>query len=577
MNRLSLSSLSLAVTLLMPQLLIAAAINSSDVSPYIRMHVGDAVNWQRWDSSIPERAQKENKLILISSGYFSCHWCHVMREESFNHPRVASILNSHFIPVKIDREVLPVLDDYLIDFMNQTQGYAGWPLNVFLTPQGYPVTGLVYQPRNKFIEVLELLRQKWQKDQQTLETIAEQVFDYTQQQNAQHLKASANDLKQALLYAVQGSMDEFEGGFGEQTKFPMPHLMLALIEVYDEEAGQQWLESFLKLSLEQMATKGLHDAVGGGFYRYTIDQSWQLPHFEKMLYTNASMIRLYTRAADVFDEPRWLQVAEETLEFVLREMKGDTGAYVSALTAQDRRDEEGGDYVWTQGELEQRLKAEQVEWLKQRAIKLDTGGYFPHGLWLSGKGEKIKQRLLERRKLKRVQKDAKLVFAWNAYLLVSMIELEQALGRGRYTRSIDELRRELDSVYTSHGPGMHLTDLQDHVFYLEALWKWAVMKNEASAKERVAGLTHEVLERFYNQDGWLESSEGIIPMPGRVLNMMDRDLPASEAVFMRLVGMLPAEVQRGLRQKVHGARVDSRVLVQPMLYATYIASHPRSD
>jgi len=205
----------------------AENITSEHPSPYVRMHANDAVKWQKWDRSILARAQKENKLIMISSGYFACHWCHVMRRESFTDKEIAVLLNKKYIPVKIDRELNSSLDAYLMGFLQRTQRRGGWPLNVFLTPQGYPLTGIVYLPKEQFHEVLLRLDAKWQKRSAELAKTALNAFEYAQQLSMASVSVSNKELQSALDNVLSQVVDELEGGFGNETKFPMPYLVMS--------------------------------------------------------------------------------------------------------------------------------------------------------------------------------------------------------------------------------------------------------------------------------------------------------------------------------------------------------------
>ncbi len=558
------------ICVVLQQAAIAKPVTSEDPSPYIRMHVNDAVQWHQWDAAVIRRAQKENKLILLSSGYYSCHWCHVMRDESFNHPDVAEILNRDYIAVKIDREMLPALDNYLVSFMNQSQGYAGWPLNVFVTPEGYPLTGLVYKPRDEFVELLDRLKSRWKQSPGELNELARNMFNFTAQQNAQRIKMSNTDLVQALLMKVQESMDELGGGIGQQAKFPMPYLMLSLLEIY-EQLEYDWLRSFLVLTLQQMVNEGLHDAVGGGFFRYTEDPGWQQPHYEKMLYTNAAMVRLYLKASLVFDRADWLAVAEETLDFILREMRYKKSGYVSALTAQDTQNEEGGDYVWSEDELQRVLSVEQKDWVVQRSIRQTSDSYFPVGFWHDEKGREIRKKLLQRRLENSIKKDNKLVIAWNAYLLTVMIEVNRYVNKDKYVESINSLKKLLESKYDKPGKGS-FEHLQDYVLYAEALWAWAEWQKDEDQKNKVYRIVDKLKHNFWSENGWHESLNHVIPRPGMVINLADKDLPASDAVLYRLLGKFPAAEQEKYKALLTAKEVDRRVVLQPAEYASSISA-----
>ncbi len=553
----------------------AERISQDDPSPYVRMHVNDLVKWQQWDRSVLERAQKENKLIIISSGYYACHWCHVMRRESFNERQVARLINSQFIPVKIDRELFPVLDAYLIEFLRNTQGYGGWPLNVVVTPQGHPLTGMAYLPRNDFLAVLKRLDEKWRAEPAKLSQIALNTYHELERMQQRPVSVSDADLFDLFMYAVNGAMDELQGGFGDQAKFPRPHLMMVLLQIYAENGGDE-LKEFIELTLQQMASQGLHDMVGGGFFRYTTDPTWQQPHFEKMLYTNAAMIRLYVTAYRVLGDRRWLQLAFETMEFVLREMRDGKGGFVSALSAQDKNGEEGGRYLWERGTLE-KLVGKQALGKMQLGLMVPGGKLLPMGMWLEPQQQALKNRLLKKRRLNPAVRDEKMVIAWNAYLLGSMVELMSLDDSERYRGVAAALYKRLTEVYVDRQKSSQVSLLlQDYVFMAEAFIKWQAYSGE-ELKIGVEPLIEATLRQYVARGGWNQSKNSLLPMPGNPRNLTDGDLPAADVVLRSLLHELPVRYQERLMRRQGDMKpLDRRVLEQPMDYATLVLERLRS-
>lgn len=543
----------------------AGQLSSNDASPYIRMHVTDAVKWQQWDRSVIERARKENKLILVSSGYFACHWCHVMQRESFNDRQVARLLNTRFIAVKIDREQMPILDAYLLEFMQGTQGHGGWPLNVFLTPQGYPLTGLVYQPRNEFLNLLKRLDEKWQKEPVDLSRLAVQIFQKSLSLRQDLRDISTGDLVELYLSEVVSSMDDIQGGFGDQSKFPRPYLLLSLLRMYEINRDKE-LREFLVLTLNQMATQGLHDAVGGGFFRYTTEPGWQGPHFEKMLYTNAAMIQLYLKAYHVLGDKKWLSVATETLDFILREMSDGRGGYVSALSAMDKYDVEGGSYLWEKSVL---VKLVGKQSLEKLSLKEQAQGslYMPTGLWLDDVQQKYRKSLLKKRSVNPPAKDEKFIVAWNAYLLVAMIELMEEKPDEKYHEAIEKLYSRLSAEEVKwRKPGIAPAMLQDYVYMIEAVVKWQQFSGLDKGRV-IERLVEKVLDDYVIEGGWRLTSDQVIPMPELGRNMPDGDLPASDVVFRRVLSGLPGRYTKRLVEKQGElGELESRVMSRPMAY-----------
>ncbi|MGF1643466.1 MAG: thioredoxin domain-containing protein, partial [Thiotrichales bacterium] len=331
-------------------------------SPYLALHANDPVHWQDWGPGVLERAQREQKLILVSVGYFACHWCHVMQRESFANAEIAARLNRDFISVKVDRELEPVLDQRLMEFSQNINGIAGWPLNVFLTPEGYPLSGVVYLPPDEFAAYIDRLATRWNAQREQLGPAAREL---AARQAAVQRELESTDgqpavsaLADAFVAAALKSGDKLQGGFGQQSKFPTVPRLLGLLELHQQSSRPE-VAAFLTLTLEHMADFGLFDHVGGGFFRYTTDPDWHTPHFEKMLYDNALLAWLYLRAAEVLKAPRWRTVGLATLRFMLRELPGGDGALIASLSAVDDKNIEGGFYLWRQEEIAKGLTADE--------------------------------------------------------------------------------------------------------------------------------------------------------------------------------------------------------------------------
>ncbi len=262
-------SLFLSGILLLLSTQLAAGANQllSHPSPYLALHGKDPVHWQDWSAGVVEQAKRENKLIFISSGYFACHWCHVMQRESYQDERIAGLLNTYFIPVKIDRELEPALDAHLIDFVEKTRGTAGWPLNVFLTPDGYPLVGLTYSPPQPFEGLLRRLIATWVEKERELREIArsasEAMISDRPMADSQ-TPIDRDSLHVGLVTMALALGDEMEGGFGRQSRFPMSPQWRVLIERMQTRPDVKLLE-LVELTLEQMSTQGLRDHIGGGF------------------------------------------------------------------------------------------------------------------------------------------------------------------------------------------------------------------------------------------------------------------------------------------------------------------------
>ncbi|MEE8379244.1 MAG: DUF255 domain-containing protein, partial [Gammaproteobacteria bacterium] len=312
--------IALIFTTLFPLPLIASNQLGGHDSPYLAMHGDDPVDWQSWTADVLARAKKENKLVFVSIGYFSCHWCHVMQRESYSNEKIAKQLNDNFISVKVDRELNPALDAYLIDFVTRTRGSAGWPLNVFLTPEGHPLVGLTYLPAERFMALLKDLQSKWQQSpayyKQAAARAAQDMAGLAVKPGLPISKKEAKQYEAIMVSQALRLTDEMSGGFGQQTKFPMVPQLESLLGAYERNRNAR-VKKLLITTLDNMATQGMRDHLGGGFYRYTVDPGWQTPHFEKMLYDNALLAHLYLRASKLLNRPDYELIARETLDFMI--------------------------------------------------------------------------------------------------------------------------------------------------------------------------------------------------------------------------------------------------------------------
>ena len=344
--------LSLALFLFFPPPSYAALENQlkHHPAPYLAMHGDDPVHWQQWNAQTLERARRENKPLFVSVGFFSCYWCHVMQRESFRDNEVARMLNDLFIPVIVDRELDPALDAQLLQFVERFRGAAGWPLNVFISPQGYPILGGVYFPRQEFVAVLARLAQSWKDEPGRLSALAEQAaLEPSQSPSAAAPTGAAAST--ALNHQALELADHLSGGFGEQNKFPMSAQLLALLASYEAQPDSR-LGEHLQLTLDRMSALGLRDHLSGGFFRYTTDPAWRTPHFEKMLYDNALLATVYLRAARIFQRPDYERIARETLDFMLTHLRDPQGGFYSSLSAVDELGVEGAYYLWNEPTLQ---------------------------------------------------------------------------------------------------------------------------------------------------------------------------------------------------------------------------------
>ena len=337
-----------------------------ETSPYLRQHAHNPVDWYPWSDEALTKARTEDKPIFLSIGYSACHWCHRMEAESFEDPVTAAIMNEHFVSIKVDREERPDLDAIYMDAVVSMTNAGGWPMSVFLTPDGQPFYGGTYyppQPRYgmpSFQQVLQSVADAYRNRRQ--EVLGQAARLTKALQRTAYLTAQGGELGTELLDEAVQALDEYfdrdDGGFGSQPKFPQPMTLDFLMADYQRTRSLDTLY-MAELTLEKMAKGGLYDQLGGGFHRYSTDAVWLVPHFEKMLYDNSQLLRTYLHAWQITNQPLYRRIVDETIDYVLREMTAPTGGFYSTQDA-DSEGEEGKFFVWTPQEITATLGAQEA-------------------------------------------------------------------------------------------------------------------------------------------------------------------------------------------------------------------------
>ena len=571
-------------------------------SPYLAMHGHDPVRWQPWGAEAVDLARKLNRPLFISSGYFSCHWCHVMQRESYQDPLVAKILNTWFVPVKVDRELDPALDAHLIEFVELTRGRAGWPLNVFLTPEGYPIVGFTYLKREAFVALLNQVRDRWRDEPDELRRVAAAALEEWRAMRDPGDPPQAPRVPMAPKLVEQASrlMDEMDGGFGQQNKFPMVPQLRALIRARGKLDDSARLDDFLRLTLDRMASQGLHDLLGGGFFRYTVDPGWRTPHYEKMLYDNAQMVSLYLQAAAAFNAPRYRVTALETLDFMLRDMwRGDH--FIASFSAVDAQGREGAYYLWNDEELKKLLTPEQLKlarlaWfddappesplgrLPRWRADLDTlatrSGVPPRTL--RDTLETARKRLEQARRARSLPADHKGLAAWNGLALSALADAAIS-GQGRRYR--EPGARLAAWLATRLWDGEKLVrardgeralaegSLEDYALVAKGLSDWGHATGDRAAMKLAATLVRQAWKRFYRNGRWMEADKPLIPMLDGKLALDDGHLPSASAVAVAVARTL--EGVRGDKRlagqvDAHLDEVRARLTDSIFWYASYV-------
>ena len=438
---------------------------ASATSPYLLQHAENPVHWWPWSDGAFAEAAERQVPVFLSVGYAACHWCHVMAHESFEDPRTASVINDHFVAIKVDREERPDVDAVYMQATQALTGQGGWPMSVFLTPDGKPFYAGTYFPPTprhglpSLAQVLGAISEAWQERRSDLlvsaSEIARQLATHTALPDSD--KLSATDCQKALL-ALQQDFDAVHGGFGRAPKFPPSMVLEALLRVGDEPEMQM-----AGRTLEAMACGGIYDQIGGGFARYSVDAGWVVPHFEKMLYDNALLLGAYTHWWRRTRNPLAERIVTETIAWLLREMRTEQGAFAASLDADSKDDHgvlrEGVYYVWNRDQLRSALGEEDATWAAE-VFSVTPAGTFEHGAstlqLLSDRDQPrlpdVRERLRQARdKRSRPGRDDKIVAAWNALLVDSLVQAAMVFGRSDWLVTATEAAEHLWELHWRNG------------------------------------------------------------------------------------------------------------------------------
>lgn len=423
---------------------------AQEASPYLQQHKNNPVDWLPWGQQAFDKAKKENKLMLISVGYSACHWCHVMEKESFENEEVAALMNAHFVCVKVDREERPDVDDVYMTAVQIMTQRGGWPLNCFTLPDGRPIYGGTYFPKNQWMQVLNSLANMYSENPEQALDYAERLTSAVQSSALIELPEEVQPFKKEKLVTwvskISKTFDEHDGGHQGSPKFPMPAEWNFLLQ-YADLAQEEELNKHVAFTLQKMASGAMYDQLGGGFARYSVDAQWKIPHFEKMLYDNGQLLSTYALAYKQFKSPRYLEVAQQTAQFMLNELWDEySQGFWSALDA-DSEGVEGKFYTFTKQEYEELLSKEEFDFASEW-LGISSLGYWEHEQYAVVEGAtrqtlqsqfnlsenqveerkaSIRAKLMEYRNQRiRPGLDDKQIGAWNALAVVGYLDLYEA-------------------------------------------------------------------------------------------------------------------------------------------------------
>jgi uncharacterized protein YyaL (SSP411 family) len=561
-------------------------------SPYLLQHANNPVNWYPWGEEALAKAKAENKPIFLSIGYAACHWCHVMEHESFEDPETAALMNQNFISIKVDREERPDLDSIYMQATTAMTGSGGWPMSVFLTPDLRPYYAGTYFPPVRrynmpsFKEILLSLSKAWTEQREEVDRVGDQVLQYIQPQ-LQPSEIKDTFTRESLDSATKSLLDSYDwgyGGWGEAPKFPQPMTIEFLLRRSLTDSAQH--EQALKVSvhiLNAMCRGGMYDVVGGGFARYSVDNFWRVPHFEKMLYDNAQLALVYLHGYLITHDVKFRQICEETLDFILREMIHPDGGFYSSLDA-DSEGEEGKFYVWTQDEIESALGPD-FDFFKE------AYGITPQGNW-EGKTvlqralddaslaarfkldpESVRQKLSElHRQLLQVREqrirpgtDDKILVMWNSLALSAFAEAGRYLGRKDYLdASIKNARFLLGKLYVKdrllrswrEGQAKHNAYLEDYAGLILALLSLYQSDPNPEWYTSALKLADEMVAHFSDANGgFFDTRDDHEALLLRPKDIQDNATPSGNALAVTAL----------LELSAYGDRIEWRDRAEPML------------
>ncbi len=553
---------------------------ASETSLYLRQHGANPVDWYPWGEEAHEKARQEKKPIFLSVGYASCHWCHVMERECFEDQEVATYLNEHFVSIKVDREERPDVDKVYMTAVQALTGGGGWPMSVFLTPDLRPFYGGTYYPKAAFLELLRKIKTAFELNGE----VVDQQADSLKEIIARNPLPGEGDVVgeseiRALVDQSRKLFDTRYGGFRAAMKFPTPVRWQFLLHAYRKWGGEELAEG-LRRSLDGMAGGGLFDQLGGGFHRYTVDASWTVPHFEKMLYDNAQLTSLFLEAAAVFGEPRYERVARWTMDFLIDEMMDPEGGFYASFDA-DSEGVEGLYYVWTPEQISEVAGEEDGEALC-RLLDVTSEGNFEGANVLTrrrplreiaqevGRSEEELESLIDRYRQPLLEArarrtpptlDRKIILAWNGLTIQALAKGYRFTGEDRYLEAAERAADTLHRVHM-HPAGFYRTSesgspgavalLEDVAFFAAGCLELYEATGEAKHLRRAGVLIDTLLAQYaHDQAGFYQTASDSEAHLGRQIEVFDNVEPSGVSIALQCLWRYAAITgDEGMRDRV---------------------------
>ncbi len=565
-----------------------------ETSPYLLQHKGNPVDWYPWGEEAFARAKAEDKAILLSVGYSACHWCHVMERESFEDSEIARLMNELFVNVKVDREERPDVDQIYMQAVQAMTGHGGWPMTVFLAPDGVPFYGGTYFPPVErhgmpaFPRLLQSVAEAYRSRKGDVLESGRQLV--AQMSQGERLQGSATLLTHEILFTafqgISGQFDERDGGIGSAPKFPQPMIWEFMLR-FARRTGNPLVVEMLKLTLRRMARGGMYDQIGGGFHRYSVDGQWLGPPLETMLYDTGHLARLYLETWLATKDRECRRVAEETLDYILREMTHPLGGFYSSQDA-DSEGEEGKFFVWTPEEMREALGDEELARAVSTYWGLEGGPNFEgkNILFVSGEPEDVApdviakaRRILYEARERRIHpgRDDKVLAAWNGLACRAFAEAGRALGRPDYTEAavknigfvLSAMRQDGRLLRSwKDGEAKLLGYLEDYAMVADACLAVYEATFDLRWLKEARVLADEILRLFWDKDreAFFDTGADHERLVVRPRNLFDNAVPCGSSVTVEVLFRL-AIFTGEARYEWHALRA-----LRPM--ADLLARHP---
>ncbi|QTE24017.1 thioredoxin domain-containing protein [Polaribacter cellanae] len=543
-----------------------------ETSPYLLQHAHNPVNWHAWNDKTLSKAKSSKKLMLISIGYASCHWCHVMEEESFKDTLVAKTMNTNFINIKVDREERPDVDKVYMSAVQLMNGEGGWPLNVVALPDGRPIWGGTYFEKEQWIGILNQLSEVYEKNPEKLIAFADKLEKGIKSIDVVELNSKKTDFTNEIIKKSidvwSANFDTSLGGLKSAPKFMMPNNYHFLLR-YAIQKEDRELQDYVNLTLEKMAFGGIYDPIEGGFSRYSVDEKWHIPHFEKMLYDNAQLVSLYSDAYSITKNPLYKEVVLETLEYVKAYMIGEKGSFFSSLDADSETEnkdlEEGVYYVWTKKELQSLLNEDYLLfedyynvndygfWEKENYVLIrntnDADFIQKHNITIEALKAKKKNWKETLKKAKQSRKkprlDDKMLTSWNALMLNGFVDAYRVFGDENYLKIAEknanfivdhQLKKEGSLLHTyKDGKSTINGYLEDYAFTIEAF----INLYENTLDEKWLKISHDLADytfaHFFDENSkmFYFTSNKDASLVARSIAFRDNVMPSSNSVMAK--------------------------------------------